>query len=765
MRLATQLMKTGMHHSSKMRTSKAIGGSTTIVYCPTQKPDEQKKKVLFQSDGCLRSPSQRHPFKFSQYTTAPFVPTPNKQWFTTTTNSTAIHCRSWKILRLFQLTLKKKWKDIPRSTQQDRKNKKVAPCLVKFWEYRDFVKERLCPTGERNPNCQQDTRYRYRDKIVATLRKAWKQYAAENRLDVKTGYPKRDMNSERAPRASPSGQYHDPRYGDTHPNHVGARIDDTSAQITSLTKSGDVSNSTINVSIVRKKSRRRRHEAQESSDDDSDDMYHTPRKKRKPNPGDQATFYGHNNWNAYTPTPYNTGAYGQYSPAQLLPYGHPPPSMQQPQYTQYDPHAYGQHSPAQLPPYGYPPLAMQQPQYTQYNPHAYGQHSPAQLPPYGHPPPAMQQPQYTQYNPHAYGQHPPHSPAQLPPYGRPPPYRHPHHDPSASQEPDNQRVPPTGPPPYGQPPPFVHHPHHDPSSDNQIAPPTGPPPYGQPPPYVHHPHHDPSADNQRLHLATGGSEQPNQSVARGEQMNPTGLPPATGGIQQPNQSVAGYLRASTGATQQPNQSAAAGGQLKPPANGGMQQRMETKTMDNAAVPPQVTLPSDPLGSKIATLKRKHGGDWLKKRVCHIKEYQNTQKGWNSPLRLRTRQQTFTDKVSLMVELLEELDSYKGTVLRGVNLPQCKIDELKELGPGEIYSDPAFLSTTMNGNMGKFEARSCHFFITAKKKGKALCQVTILRRDEGEVLFPPNTKFLVTRIEEFPDNRHGRFVIHMEEIVD
>ena len=150
----------------------------------------------------------------------------------------------------------------------------------------------------------------------------------------------------------------------------------------------------------------------------------------------------------------------------------------------------------------------------------------------------------------------------------------------------------------------------------------------------------------------------------------------------------------------------------------------------------------------------------------IRRYSINQEFVNAPLRSGKLSPTTKEEVDLAVAFLESLDSYVGTVQRGVHFNDEMIQELRKL-VGGCFCDPAFLSTTKKPlkDLGGFRDRNCHFIIESKKKGKSIVRfVSKHKMREDEVLFPPGTNFRLTSIQEFPDKKYGRYVIHMEEIV-
>jgi hypothetical protein len=128
--------------------------------------------------------------------------------------------------------------------------------------------------------------------------------------------------------------------------------------------------------------------------------------------------------------------------------------------------------------------------------------------------------------------------------------------------------------------------------------------------------------------------------------------------------------------------------------------------------------------------------------------------------------TFSEKDNVYFEnlsnsldnALNKIDAnYKGTVYRGVELPEENINQIKQaLESNSIYSDPAFISTTYAPGLSS--AGHAQFIITSKT-GKLIESLTKYGIDEKEVLFNRNTPFLIKSIEQKNDN----MVIFMEEV--
>jgi hypothetical protein len=97
--------------------------------------------------------------------------------------------------------------------------------------------------------------------------------------------------------------------------------------------------------------------------------------------------------------------------------------------------------------------------------------------------------------------------------------------------------------------------------------------------------------------------------------------------------------------------------------------------------------------------------------------------------------------------LEKLPSFDGTTFRGCGRD---VEDYFDLSPGQIFCDHAFLSTTKDIEVTEtFGDAEYLFVITCKQKGKYISEYDCYDGDatEEEVLFPPETRFLITKVEE------------------
>jgi hypothetical protein len=115
------------------------------------------------------------------------------------------------------------------------------------------------------------------------------------------------------------------------------------------------------------------------------------------------------------------------------------------------------------------------------------------------------------------------------------------------------------------------------------------------------------------------------------------------------------------------------------------------------------------------------------------------------------------RVQALNNALAKLPPYEGPVIRGTNLPP---EVLAKYRPGEVITEDAFLSTSMNTGV----ARSPTFagnveFRILSKSGRDISSFSVFP-DEAEVLFPTGTRFYVA--SKVVDPLTGRTVIRMVE---
>jgi hypothetical protein len=95
--------------------------------------------------------------------------------------------------------------------------------------------------------------------------------------------------------------------------------------------------------------------------------------------------------------------------------------------------------------------------------------------------------------------------------------------------------------------------------------------------------------------------------------------------------------------------------------------------------------------------------------------------------------------------------YTGTVYRCANLPQSIIDKYK---PGESVVEKAFTSTSSDRKVAAVFDRdrdeSSVTYIINSTKGRSLHKIN---PSEKEILYPPNQKFKVLKVEKHPNGGH------------
>ncbi len=110
-----------------------------------------------------------------------------------------------------------------------------------------------------------------------------------------------------------------------------------------------------------------------------------------------------------------------------------------------------------------------------------------------------------------------------------------------------------------------------------------------------------------------------------------------------------------------------------------------------------------------------------------------------------------------VEALDKLPSHKGKVYRGAKMPQEFFDEHQ---PGAKVRYKAFTSTSEKSNLGTFKGNTeltidC---LPENSAGKGISELSLFQ-SESEVLFPPDTDFIVVS-HTIKDGTH---FIHMKEL--
>jgi hypothetical protein len=130
---------------------------------------------------------------------------------------------------------------------------------------------------------------------------------------------------------------------------------------------------------------------------------------------------------------------------------------------------------------------------------------------------------------------------------------------------------------------------------------------------------------------------------------------------------------------------------------------------------------------------------------------------NSALRSDAVDATQHARIEALNKALEKLPPYHGPVVRGANLPP---EVLAQYLPGEVVTEPAFLSTTTNPAIAQSPAFSGNVELRIlSTTGRDLSSVSILPH-EREILFPAGTKFYV--LSRTLDPVTGRTIIEMIE---
>lgn len=133
------------------------------------------------------------------------------------------------------------------------------------------------------------------------------------------------------------------------------------------------------------------------------------------------------------------------------------------------------------------------------------------------------------------------------------------------------------------------------------------------------------------------------------------------------------------------------------------------------------------------------------------------KDLNSALREGALEASQQARVDALNKALEKLPTYEGTVVRGTNLPA---DVLEQYRPGEIITESAFTSTSMDHAVAQSPtfAGNTEFRILSTT-GRDVSSVSMFP-GEQEILFPAGSKFYV--VNKTIDPHTGRTIIEMIE---
>lgn len=116
-----------------------------------------------------------------------------------------------------------------------------------------------------------------------------------------------------------------------------------------------------------------------------------------------------------------------------------------------------------------------------------------------------------------------------------------------------------------------------------------------------------------------------------------------------------------------------------------------------------------------------------------------------------------DKVVHLQSAISKLPDFIGTVYRGTVM---KWADPSTLVKGEKFRDPAFLSTSKDKSVHKFTASANVTFEITSLTGKDISHLAKkLYKDEAEILFMPNTEFVIDEVEK---NEYGQLEVKMTE---
>jgi hypothetical protein len=145
---------------------------------------------------------------------------------------------------------------------------------------------------------------------------------------------------------------------------------------------------------------------------------------------------------------------------------------------------------------------------------------------------------------------------------------------------------------------------------------------------------------------------------------------------------------------------------------------------------------------------------------------------NAELRSGDVSEESMEQIELIKDALDKIPSHQGTVLRGTSF---KFFEWYTIAEGQVISDPAFFSTSINLATAEKFAKCANIDddldgdgvileIECKQQGKYLNLGGVgSHKDEEEVLFPTSTKFKITKFQKVDKRKCGH--IWMEEVVD
>lgn len=130
---------------------------------------------------------------------------------------------------------------------------------------------------------------------------------------------------------------------------------------------------------------------------------------------------------------------------------------------------------------------------------------------------------------------------------------------------------------------------------------------------------------------------------------------------------------------------------------------------------------------------------------------------NDALRGNAVEASHLARIEAIKNALQKLPPYRGPVVRGTDLPP---EVLAEYRPGEVITEKAFLSTSTNPAVARSTAFSGNVeFRIFSNTGRDISSVSLFP-GEGEVLFPPGSRFYVAG--KTVDPLTGKTIIEMIE---
>jgi hypothetical protein len=115
------------------------------------------------------------------------------------------------------------------------------------------------------------------------------------------------------------------------------------------------------------------------------------------------------------------------------------------------------------------------------------------------------------------------------------------------------------------------------------------------------------------------------------------------------------------------------------------------------------------------------------------------------------------RIDALNRALEKFPAYEGPVVRGTNLPPEVLDGYE---PGEVITEPAFMSTTTNPAVAQSPTFGGNVeFRILSTTGRDISSVSMFPGEE-EILFPPGAKFYI--LNKTVDPQTGRTIIEMIE---